>query len=145
MPEPTISIKNVDHFYGEGALQKQVLYDVSADILPGEIVLLTGPSGSGKTTLLTLAGALRSVQHGSVTIFGHELNGAESSMLVRIRESIGFIFQHQNLLDSHTAIQNVELSLGVGPEVTKEEVQARHRATIPRFGWRSEEHTSELQ
>src|SRR5258708_1123017 len=123
MPEPTISIKNVDHFYGEGALQKQVLYDVSADILPGEIVLLTGPSGSGKTTLLTLAGALRSVQHGSVTIFGHELNGAESSMLVRIRESIGFIFQHQNLLDSHTAIQNVELSLGVGPEVTKEEVQ----------------------
>jgi len=71
--EPVISIQNVDHFYGDGALRKQVLYNVSAEILPGEIVLLTGPSGSGKTTLLTLAGALRSVQHGSVTVLGRRI------------------------------------------------------------------------
>ena len=77
-----ISIKNVDHFYGSGALRKQVLFDVSTEISPGEIVLLTGPSGSGKTTLLTLAGALRSVQQGSVTILGHELNGATNTQLV---------------------------------------------------------------
>lgn len=120
-----ISIKNVDHFYGSGALRKQVLFDISTEISPGEIVLLTGPSGSGKTTLLTLAGALRSVQHGSVTILGHELNGATNSQLVKIREDIGFIFQHQNLLDSHTAIQNVELSLGVGPQESKDEIERR--------------------
>src|SRR5579863_1074845 len=92
-----ISIKNVDHFYGSGALRKQVLFDVSTEISPGEIVLLTGPSGSGKTTLLTLAGALRSVQHGSMTVLGEELNGAGHSTLVRIREEIGFIFQAHNL------------------------------------------------
>jgi putative ABC transport system ATP-binding protein len=134
LPESIISIKNVDHFYGEGALQKQVLYDVSAEILPGEIVLLTGPSGSGKTTLLTLAGALRSVQHGSVTIFGRELKDAPPSLLVETRESIGYIFQHQNLLASHTAIQNVELSLGVGPNVPKAEVQARCQEALETVG-----------
>ncbi len=80
--EPVISIDRVDHFYGEGALKKQVLYDVSTNIMPGEIVLLTGPSGSGKTTLLTLAGALRSVQHGDVRIFDRELKGASPSQLV---------------------------------------------------------------
>jgi putative ABC transport system ATP-binding protein len=123
--DSVISIKNVDYYYGNGALRKQVLYNISAEISPGEIVLLTGPSGSGKTTLLTLAGALRSVQQGSVTILGRELNGATNSQLVKIREDIGFIFQHQNLLDSHTAIQNVELSLGVGQQGPKDEVRGR--------------------
>jgi putative ABC transport system ATP-binding protein len=120
--EPVITIDRVDHYYGSGALQKQVLFDVSTTIMPGEIVLLTGPSGSGKTTLLTLAGALRSVQHGNVRIFDRELKGASTSQLVQVRENIGFIFQHQNLLASHTAFQNVELSLGVGTAVEQSQV-----------------------
>ena len=132
--ESVISIKNVDHFYGEGALRRQVLYNISAEILPGEIVLLTGPSGSGKTTLLTLAGALRSVQSGSITILGHELNNASTSQLVEIRENIGFIFQHQNLLNSNTAIQNVALSLGVGPRFSKEDAKARCAEALETVG-----------
>ena len=64
--EPVISIRNVNHYFGAGALRKQILFDISADILPGEIVINTGPSGSGKTTLLTLVGGLRSVQEGSL-------------------------------------------------------------------------------
>jgi putative ABC transport system ATP-binding protein len=132
--DPVISIKNVDHFYGEGALRRQILYDISAEILPGEIVLLTGPSGSGKTTLLTLAGALRSVQSGSITILGRELNSASTSQLVEIRESIGFIFQHQNLLNSNTAIQNVALSLGVGPQFSKEDARTRCAEVLETVG-----------
>ncbi len=49
---------------------KPVLFDVDLDIFAGEIVIMTGPSGSGKTTLLTLIGGLRSIQSGSVSIFG---------------------------------------------------------------------------
>ena len=43
--EPVIDIKNVNHYFGKGSLKKQVLFDVSLEIYPGEIVLMTGPSG----------------------------------------------------------------------------------------------------
>jgi putative ABC transport system ATP-binding protein len=105
---------SVSHFYGSGALRKQVLFDVSADILPGEIVILTGPSGSGKTTILTLAGALRSVEYGSMNVLGENLKGASAATQVRVRENIGFIFQAHNLLAALTARQNVQMSLGAG-------------------------------
>src|ERR1043165_2002042 len=114
---PVISMRKVSHFYGVGALRRQVLFEVSCDIRPGEIVIITGPSGSGKTTVLTLAGALRSVQQGSMKVLGRELNGATPKTLVRISESIGFIFQGHNLLDCLTARQNVQMSLGVGPAI----------------------------
>src|SRR5579863_6841238 len=117
--DPVISIRQVNHYFGAGQLRKQVLYDVTADIQPGEIVILTGPSGSGKTTLLTLAGALRSVEEGSMRVLGRELNGAARETLVAIRENIGFIFQAHNLLDALTACQNVEMSLGLDKSLGK--------------------------
>lgn len=123
--EPIIRIENVDHFYGSGHLRRQVLYGVSASIQPGEIVILTGPSGSGKTTLLTLAGALRSVEHGSVQVLGQELNGASPPALFRVREKIGFIFQAHNLLDALTARQNVQMALGLDPTISIAEGQRK--------------------
>jgi putative ABC transport system ATP-binding protein len=113
--DPVISMRFVNHFYGAGALRRQILFDVTCDIWPGEIVIITGPSGSGKTTVLTLAGALRSVQQGSMKILGQELHGANPRTLVRIRENIGFIFQSHNLLECLSARQNVELALGAEP------------------------------
>src|SRR6185295_19662601 len=109
MEKPVISMSNVSHFYGSGALRKQVLFDISCDILPGETVIVTGPSGSGKTTMLTLAGALRSAEFGSMCVLGQELKGARRTTLVDIRKNIGFIFQAHNLLDSLTATQNVQI------------------------------------
>ena len=73
MAEPIVRVDGVSHAYGQGALRTQVLHAVSAEIHPGEIVILTGPSGSGKTTLLTLVGALRSGQEGSLHVLGEEL------------------------------------------------------------------------
>ncbi len=130
---PVISMRNVNHFYGAGMLRRQVLFDVSCDIWPGEIVIVTGPSGSGKTTVLTLAGALRSVQQGSMRILGEELCGASPGTLVRIRENIGFIFQLHNLLECLTARQNVEMSLGVRP-LRRHEMRARSIAMLEAVG-----------
>jgi putative ABC transport system ATP-binding protein len=130
---PVISMRNVNHFYGTGALRRQVLDEVTCDIWPGEIVIITGPSGSGKTTMLTLAGALRSVQQGSMKILGEELHGASTGTRVQIRENIGFIFQLHNLLECLTARQNVELALGVEP-LPRNEARARSTAMLEAVG-----------
>jgi len=111
--EPIISLRNVDHSFGSGALAKQVLFDLTADFFPGEIVILTGPSGSGKTTALTLAGGLRAVQRGSVRVCGLELRGASAAQLVEVRRKIGFVFQAHNLLGSLSAAENVQMSLAL--------------------------------
>jgi len=108
-----LSIRGVSHAFGDGPLRRRVLSDVSAEIAPGEIVIVTGPSGSGKTTLLTLAGGLRSLQDGSIVAMGHELYGASYDALVTLRERIGFVFQSHNLLPALTARQNVQMALRV--------------------------------
>ncbi|HEY7302901.1 MAG TPA: ATP-binding cassette domain-containing protein [Bryobacteraceae bacterium] len=132
--EPVISISNVNHYYGSGALRRQILFDVSADIFPGEIVIINGPSGSGKTTLLTLAGALRSVEEGSLRILGRELSNASNQDLVRTRSNIGFIFQAHNLLDALTARQNVQMSLGIELSLTAAEARLRSQAALQAVG-----------
>src|SRR4029453_10407195 len=48
--EPVVRICQVQHVFGAGEAQKQVLYNINLEVMPGEIVIMTGPSGSGKTT-----------------------------------------------------------------------------------------------
>ena len=109
--KPVISTRNLNHYFGEGNLKKQVLFDINLDIYAGEIVIMTGPSGSGKTTLLTLMGGLRSAQEGSLKILGQELRDASKQELTKLRCNIGYIFQAHNLLTFLTAKQNVRMAL----------------------------------
>lgn len=114
--QPVISASNLNHYFGEGELRKQALFDINLDIYPGEIIIMTGPSGSGKTTLLTLMGGLRSAQSGSLTILGQEMCGATKQQMVQVRRQIGYIFQAHNLLTFLTAKQNVRMSLELHDE-----------------------------
>jgi putative ABC transport system ATP-binding protein len=116
--EPFIAIQDLCHAFGTGALKKDILQEVSVDFYPGEIVIIMGPSGSGKTTLLTLAGALRTVQRGSVVVGGTELYRAKRTDTMAVRRRIGFIFQAHNLIASLTACENVQLALAVDPSAT---------------------------
>lgn len=113
MEAAPVQLENINHYFGKGNLRKQVLFDVSLSIEPGEIVILTGPSGSGKTTALTLIGALRSAQDGSLKVLGKELLNASDAALTEVRKQIGYIFQHHNLLESLTVAQNVEMALAL--------------------------------
>ncbi|TAG75301.1 MAG: ATP-binding cassette domain-containing protein [Oscillatoriales cyanobacterium] len=109
--KPVISACNLNHYFGDGELRKQVLFEINLDINPGEIVIMTGPSGSGKTTLLTLMGGLRSAQSGSLKILEQEICGASKQQMMYLRRQIGYIFQAHNLLTFLTAKQNVRMSL----------------------------------
>ncbi|QFZ13580.1 ATP-binding cassette domain-containing protein [Anabaena sp. YBS01] len=115
---PAIAISHLNHYYGEGSLKKQILFDINLTIQPGEIVIMTGPSGSGKTTLLTLIGSLRSVQSGSLEILGKELSGATKNEMVEVRRNIGYIFQAHNLLGFLTAQQNVQMPFEMNQSIS---------------------------
>jgi putative ABC transport system ATP-binding protein len=106
-----VEVRGVNHYFGEGEARNQVLFDNHLTIRPGEIVIMTGPSGSGKTTLLTLIGGLRTLQEGSIRVYGRELKGLTGPELVAARRDVGFIFQRHNLLEALTAYQNVRLAL----------------------------------
>jgi putative ABC transport system ATP-binding protein len=110
-PEPIISLRNVNHYFGTGENRKHALKDITLDIYPGQIIICTGPSGSGKTTLLTMLGGLRSCQDGSLKILDEELRGATKQQLAKLRLNVGFIFQAHNLMMFLSAKKNVRLSL----------------------------------
>ncbi|MDB9474836.1 DevA family ABC transporter ATP-binding protein [Dolichospermum circinale] len=130
----SIKIENLNHFYGQKELQKQVLFDINLEIKAGEIVILTGPSGSGKTTLLSLIGALRSVQNGSLQELNQELYGASEEQLVQIRRHIGYIFQAHNLLPFLTARENVQMSIELHENISKKQAIAKSEAILKEVG-----------
>ncbi|MBD2663974.1 hypothetical protein B6N60_05027 [Richelia sinica FACHB-800] len=131
---PAIAISQLNYYYGEGTLKKQILFDINLEIQPGEIVIMTGPSGSGKTTLLTLIGSLRSVQTGSLKILGQELSGASKSEMVKVRRHIGYIFQAHNLLSFLTAQQNVQMPFENDDTISFTEAQAKAAAMLTTVG-----------
>jgi len=132
-PAPVV-VEGLNHYFGRGALRRQVLFDVSTTIPAGEIIIVTGPSGSGKTTMLTLVGALRSAQEGSVRILGNELRGARPGALEQVRRRIGFIFQQHNLLGALTAVQNVELGLRVAGRHGRAELRRKSNEMLEAVG-----------
>ncbi|MFM6025037.1 MAG: ATP-binding cassette domain-containing protein, partial [Dolichospermum sp.] len=132
--ETVISVSNLNHSFGKGALQKQVLFDINLEIKAGEIVIMTGPSGSGKTTLLSLMGGLRSAQSGSLQILGQEMSGASKGQLTKLRRQIGYIFQAHNLMSFLTAKENVRMSLELHENYFQGNINAKAIAMLDHVG-----------
>jgi putative ABC transport system ATP-binding protein len=132
--ETVISVSNLNHYFGKGALQKQVLFDINLEIKAGEIVIMTGPSGSGKTTLLSLMGGLRSSQNGSLQILGQEMSGAKKAQLTKLRRQIGYIFQAHNLMSFLTAKENVRMSLELHENHLNGDINAKATAMLDHVG-----------
>jgi putative ABC transport system ATP-binding protein len=132
--EPVISAQNLNHYFGDGELRKQALFDINLKIYSGDIVIMTGPSGSGKTTLLTLMGGLRSAQEGSLKILGQEICGASKQQLTQIRRQIGYIFQAHNLMTFLTAKENVRMSLELHEKMLTQDMDAMAIAMLESVG-----------
>ncbi len=129
-----VVVEHLNHYYGKGALRRQILHDISTVIPAGEIVIVTGPSGSGKTTLLTLVGALRAPQEGRLRVLGQDLDATKRASLEDVRRRIGFIFQQHNLLGALTASQNVQLGLRVTGRAARIELKRKADAMLEAVG-----------
>ena len=92
-----------------------VLFDVSFEINPGELVALVGPSGAGKTTLSHLVPRLYDVRSGAVRVHGIDVRDAT---LDSLRESIGMVTQ-----DAHMFHESIRSNLLYArPDASDDEV-----------------------
>ena len=84
--------------------------DVSLELHPGEVTLLTGRSGSGKTTLLHMLAGLLTPTGGSVWLDDADLYSLPDAALSRLRgERIAVIPQGRSAVDTLTVLENVLL------------------------------------
>ncbi len=132
--DPLVETRGLRHAYREGKTSKQVLHGIDLTIRPGTNVFLTGYSGSGKTTLISLIGCLRSVQEGSLKLFGEELSGASESMLLAMRRRVGYVFQSFNLLDFMSIRRNVQQTLELQTDFSPQEAKRRSEEILDKVG-----------
>jgi ABC-type lipoprotein export system ATPase subunit len=105
-----ISLEAVTRYYGSGSGRHEALKKVTLQIPEGEFIAIVGTSGSGKTTLLNIVGGLDRSYDGVVTIDGRVLSQLSDGEVSRLRsDRFGFVFQHFNLLDHLSSLENVML------------------------------------
>ncbi|MFZ3171097.1 MAG: ABC transporter ATP-binding protein [Carboxydocellales bacterium] len=107
-----ITLKEISKFYQTGSITINALDKIDLDIAGGEMLAIIGPSGSGKSTLMNMLGCLDVPSEGQYFLDGREISKLSEDALAEIRnQKIGFVFQSFNLLNSLTALENVELPL----------------------------------
>ena len=86
-----------------------VLNGISIKINKGEKVVILGPSGSGKSTFLRCLNCMEDPTSGN--IFFHGVDLADMSVDINVhRQKIGMVFQHFNLFNNKTVLQNIMLA-----------------------------------
>jgi len=109
---PLMSMKDVTRDYKLGKTLVRALRGLDLEIEHGEVVAIMGPSGSGKSTLMHILGALDIPTAGTAMIDGSDLKEMKEHQLVTFRgKKVGFVFQTFNLVQTLTALQNVELPM----------------------------------
>jgi ABC-type polar amino acid transport system ATPase subunit len=103
-----IALRALRKAYGDRA----VLGGVDAAVEAGDVVAIVGASGCGKSTLLRCMNALEQFDEGGVSIAGFELAPGErpTADLVRLRSTVGMVFQEFHLFPHLTAKGNVALA-----------------------------------
>ncbi len=109
---PVIELKDVSKLYGFGDATTVALDEVSLTIESGEFVAVMGPSGSGKSTLMNMIGLLDRPTYGQYKLGERYASRLRSHQRAKYRrDTIGFIFQSFNLLQSMSVLENVALPL----------------------------------
>jgi putative ABC transport system ATP-binding protein len=107
---PAVRLHQVTKHFGDPTTGTAALREVTTDFAAGSFTALMGPSGSGKTTLLMCAAGLTRPSSGMIEVAGQRIDNASDSQLTRLRrDRISFVFQHFQLIDSLTAVENVLL------------------------------------
>ena len=87
----------------------EILKDINITINKGDIVAVLGPSGSGKSTFLRCLNCMEDPSGGSIIFKGVDIADMKVDINVH-RRHMGMVFQHFNLFNNKTVLQNVMMA-----------------------------------
>ena len=100
-----IDVINLQKSFGD----KEILKGINVTINKGDIVAVLGPSGSGKSTFLRCLNCMEDPTGGSIIFNGVDIADMKVDINVH-RRHMGMVFQHFNLYNNKTVLQNVMMA-----------------------------------
>ena len=102
-----IELRHLCKTYSSDAGEITALEDINLTINDGEIFGIIGLSGAGKSTLVRCINLLERPSSGEVIIDGKSVTCLPRAELLKLRQSVGMIFQGFNLLEQRNVLKNV--------------------------------------
>ena len=100
-----IDVINLRKSFGD----KEILKGINVTINKGDIVAVLGPSGSGKSTFLRCLNCMEDPTGGNIIFNGVDIADMKVDINVH-RRHMGMVFQHFNLFNNKTVLQNVMMA-----------------------------------
>ncbi|WP_313509092.1 methionine ABC transporter ATP-binding protein [Enterococcus sp.] len=119
-----IEVKQVSVLFKQNKQLKKAVDSVDFSVQTGEVFGIVGLSGAGKSTLVRTLNLLQVPSSGQILIDGKDITKARGQELRQIRQKIGMIFQHFNLIHNRTIKDNLAFALKAG-NYPKDQREAR--------------------
>jgi len=141
MSQAIVSMKNVEKYYGDF----HVLKNINFSVTEGEIVVICGPSGSGKSTLIRCINKLEEIDSGDIIVDGLNLYEKKTNVN-QVRAETGMVFQHFNLFPHLTILENITVAQRKVKHTSKHDANEMALQLLERVGLahKAEGYPSEL-
>jgi putative ABC transport system ATP-binding protein len=134
MRSPFIRLTSLKKYFHMGSTTVRALDGLDLEIPRNSFTVVMGPSGSGKTTLLYLVGGLDRPTGGNIEVDEKRIDELDENKLALFRrQTVGFVFQSFNLIQSMTAEENVGFPMQFAGITPKERVK-RSRDLLEQVG-----------
>lgn len=128
-----IRLENIEKRYTSANKEVIALHNINMHIRRGEVYGIIGRSGAGKSTLIRLLNMLERPTQGTVNFQGQCISLLTEQQLRPVRQKIGMVFQHFNLLQSRSILDNVCFPLKLAG-LSKAQQQARAKEVLQLVG-----------
>ncbi len=124
-----IKVCNLEKSFGDNHVLKGIDYEIK----PGEKIVVIGPSGSGKSTFLRCLNLLETPTGGEVYFDGECITDKKCD-INKVRQHMGMVFQHFNLFNNKTILENITLAPVNLKIMSKDEAKKTAMELLKRVG-----------
>jgi len=113
-----LKVESLDAGYGD----LRILSEVDLHVADGEYVTVVGPNGAGKSTVMKSVFGLTTHMGGTITFDGTRIQGKLPEDI--IHEGIGYVPQNENVFESLSVQENLEMGAYILDEVPRDQIEA---------------------